>query len=97
MDATVPHMKIEDRLAQLERLVEAVATTVPADALPSGFWGKVSDTHFITRSKTEEYGYYNLLSVRFDGEVWNSQYERDGDQVCQVVPYRDVPSDVRWV
>ncbi len=35
----LPRMKIEDRLAQLERLVEAVATAVPARALPYEYGG----------------------------------------------------------
>lgn len=91
-------MRIEDRLSQLERLVEKVAvlaTAVPVSALPSGFWGRVSDTHFVTRSTTEEFGDYNLRSVHFDGTAWLAHDELNNDLTCQIVLYYDVPAGAR--
>ena len=92
-------MNIEDRITQLEAVIERLNVEIPIEVLPVGMWGKVSGRHYVRRVEENGYGGPEIgerHATMSDGGEWKLGYVSMGDLKCTPVRWEDVPDRARW-
>ena len=92
-------MNIEDRITQLEKVIESMNIEVPFEVLPIDMWGKVGDRHYVMRSEGTGYGGPEIVErhvVLSDDGKWGRTHGGADNLKCTPTRWEDVPDDARW-